>query len=544
MRTLLLTDLEGVAGVDSLADLLEGSPGFPRAQQLLGDEIAAAVGGLRAGATGAGEIVVSDSHRGGPSPTVLAAALPPGVSLHRSDDAYDARLFAGVGAVACLGMHAAERGFVPHTFDVTCMWELDGRPVSESDLVLGLAAELGVPGVFVAGEESVTAPGIPLLPTKAARSAIAARSRDPAAICAGLAEIAREPPRALPRLEGALAIRFRSAWMADLVERSGGQRQDETAIVIPGRTLAERLVAGQKLLAPVGGKLIGACREGALAEDVATLVARPFERALPPSRQAEAARALAAFLELTDRRDDDYAKALRGLTLHMLAGHAPAFFARADLDQVLADAVDRLTGFAPDFPLTLAPEDGMARLDAHYVLGERGRTVRLDAASLDAYVGSLFPRQLIFAWLLGELAEQLGVPARRVRPGVRPYRTLERRYDLYWLTHLVLLETHYLQRPPPRAGWEQVTEEILLAVDFTLERDLLDIAGELAICMVVLGEARAPERARVLARLAAAQAPDGSVLEGATVEGGDGVAEYRNRAHATAVALLAFATAV
>jgi D-amino peptidase len=548
MAVLLLTDLEGVAGVDDVADLLEGQPGYPRAQGLLAGEIDAALAGLAAGPLAAREVVVSDSHRGGPAPTVDAGRLPPGVTLYRGEDAYDLERFAGLHAVACLGMHAGDRGFTPHTVDLSCVWEsrADGRPVTETDLFLGLAAARGLPVVFVAGDDALAPPpGVPFVATKTALGPARARSRAPGEVAADLRRAAASAPRPAPALAGELALRFRSRWMADAAAAAGGARLDETVVAVPGATLTERYAEGRRLVAVASAATLEALRPWALGEDAATLASRPFARAAPSSRQAEARRALAAFLARSDR-PDDWSRANRALVLHMLEGHAPAFFAAEGLAPVLADAVARLAAVPVDFSPALDHGLAMARLDALYVAHERGagRAPGPDGAQLAAYVRDLVGRNAVFAWLMGEIAHQIGLPGRlSLRP--RPFRRRHRMVDVLWITHLFLLETRYLQRKlssGPSSGWGCMTEELLLAVPFLLRDGHLDAAGEVALCLVAAGEGRAAERAVVLSALAAHQQPDGSVAEPAHLHP-DPESRDRVHTHCTAVALLAFATA-
>src|SRR5260221_5745796 len=155
MKTvLLIVDLEGVGGVDSSRALSAASPAFAGARRLATDEVLAALGGLFG--RGVERVRVSDSHRpGGSTTTIIAEELPPGAELIWTGDPYDAALFDGVDAVACLGMHAAAGtpGFASHTVSVQCAWQAGGRDISETDIVLALAAERGVPALFVTGDD-------------------------------------------------------------------------------------------------------------------------------------------------------------------------------------------------------------------------------------------------------------------------------------------------------------------------------------------------------------------------------------------------------
>jgi D-amino peptidase len=518
VNVLLLVDLEGVAGVDDVESLLEGSAGFPRAQELLAGEIEAACAGLNAS-----RVLISDSHRGGPSPTVLRARLPRGAELLRTESGYDFSPLSQVQAVACLGMHAGVDGFVPHTVDLSCVWEADGRTVSETDLLLGVAAERGVPALFVAGDDSLDARGLPFVATKHALSSTQARSRPVEEVRRELQRAAASKPVPAPALPGGLRMCFRSAWMAEVAERAGGARVGETVIRLDGPNLEARIAQGDAFLRRTGELLAASLRPWALAEDAGTLAARPFSRRPPALRSGEARRALESFLEQT--HDGEQELALRALTLHMLEGHAPRFFAAQQLGPVLDASVAALRVQPFD-----APHDEqlmMARLDAVYVLRERGRKAEVDAGELQRCIAQVFARDPIWGWLLGELAHQLGLPGRVTLADPRPFRRTHRLADLYWLTHLFLLETRYLHRPLPRPGFEAMTEEVLLAAPSAVAQGELDVAAELAFCMVVAGEANAPEHEHVLSALSAAQQRDGRV--------GD--------AHGTAAALLAFASA-
>jgi D-amino peptidase len=294
-------------------------------------------------------------------------------------------------------------------------------------------------------------------------------------------------------------------------------------IRLDGPSLEARIAQGDAFLRHTGDRLAEALRPWALSEDAATLAARPFRRGRCASRQAEAGKALAAFLELT--REGEQERALRALTLHMLEGHAPGFFAAQQLKPVLEATVATLRVRPFD-----APQDEqlmMARLDEVYVVRERGREAQVDEQQLQRCIADVFAQNRIYGWLLGELAHQLGLPGRVAMSDRRPLRAEHRVADLYWLTHLFLLETRYLRRPLPRPGFEAMTEELLLGAPFAVAQGELDVAAELAFCMVVAGEANAAERAHVLDALAAAQHSDGRV----------------GNAHGTATALLAFATA-
>lgn len=158
MKLMLVTDLEGVAGVTNFEDWCSlNSPYFEKAKKLLTLETNAAIEGFFAG--GATEIRVVDGH--GPG-AIDPELLDERVELQRGvaspiwpftlDDTFD-----GIGWV---GQHAKSRTPYSHishtgTFDVFEA-TANGIPVGEFGEFAFCAAELGVPVIFAAGEEAFT----------------------------------------------------------------------------------------------------------------------------------------------------------------------------------------------------------------------------------------------------------------------------------------------------------------------------------------------------------------------------------------------------
>src|SRR5262245_31202171 len=95
---------------------------------------------------------------------------------------------------------------------------------------------------------------------------------------------------------------------------------------------------------------------------------------------------LQAFLRNTSN-DKERNRALRALTLHMLEGHTPRFFHDASLQPVLQSAVEALKEIPMIFESGLHQEDGMARMDAWYVLQQRGQPCNApDREMLSSYL--------------------------------------------------------------------------------------------------------------------------------------------------------------
>lgn len=540
---LLIADLEGVAGVDQLEALAAGSTRYSIACERLTAEVNAAVCGLlRAGFT---QVVVSDSHRsGGSHPNVLAQKLHPQAELVWEEDPYAEHLFAHVGAVICLGMHAAAgtAGFASHTLYPHCGVFAGKRALSETDLVLALARQHRVPVVFVSGDDVLarSLQGVRYVRTKRALSPSAAVSKEPTVVLAALARAAEQPPQEAPAApKGALSLRFKSVWQAARAERAGGHRVDEVTVRVAGESFVGRYRNALRVLEdsaeppPSDGRR-GLADVGVSGAEEAALLLRSFVRRAPASYEARAARALKAFLRHTDG-GEAWQRADRALTLHMLEAHAPVFFRRHRLRPVLARAVAALTLFPSDFPMALEADEAMARLDGLYVRSERGEACAIDSESFAACLSSLMERgEVLHAWLLAEIAAQLGVEARPALPP-RYFRHGDRLRDLYWLTHLFLLKTRYLRCPlPPHALGAEI-EELFLATGWVVEQGLADLAAELAFCLQSAGEHRSREHRSLLGFLSRRQSADGTIAD----EGDD----VRGMSHSTAAALLAFAGA-
>lgn len=547
-RVLLIADLEGVAGVDSLEDLVFGSAGYPRARELLTEELSAAIEGFLA--AGFDAVRVSDSHLcGSGEPNVLRERLHPAAELCFEEDACSPRLFEGVDAVACVGMHAAagSGGFAAHTVDVVGAWEVAGRRLSESDIVLALAAEAGVPAVFVSGDdvlEASLAGRVGFVRTKQAEALAGAHSRSSEEVHAELRRAAQQPGRKVEPLPDApLHLTFKSAWQADLAEETGARRLDRYRVALEGGSFRERYERGVRASAAASAALAGTPRGDVgsreFIEDATAFLQVPHPERPSSSYLEPAERALRAFLRLT-ARDTETSRALRALTLHMLEGHAPGLFARWELRPVLEEAVAALASLPAEYPLGLSPDEGMARVDASYVLRARGLAFSLpDRAAFRQYLEHLDAEGFgMHAWLLGELLAECGLDA-RLDFDARAFRPHSRILDMYWLTHLYLLDTRYLRQPLRHAQAREWTEELVCAVPWLIAAGHADLGAEVAFCLQAAGEADGGAHQALLKKLARDHlAEDGRGLDGSAGASGEDDAE-----HCTAALLLAFAGA-
>lgn len=490
-----------MAGVTSLDALSWRGPGHERARELLTDEVVVTTRALLA--SGFSEVRVLDTHNSGAGASNLSSRpLPAGAVVHWTGGAYPDAALDDVDAVACLGMHAAAAmpGFAAHTGDPWSRWSLAGRNLSETDLVLALAAERELPALFVSGDAALgelVDPSIPFVATGAMR---------PEEALVALDTVAREAPRPA-RLwpAGPLRLDFKRAWQAELAERAGGRRLGARAVEVPaGGSARERINAAQRL-AELGTVVMlqavrGAPGDEAYLEDVRALFEHGFDDVPAVVERATLREAAATFVATTADAGSE-ARALRALTLHMLEGHAPATYADLALGAIASQSVAALAQVPTALEPTLEPLEAQARLDAWWLRRELGLATadELDNRELVALLAGFAARGFgLFAWLLSRLAKRYGqrVPQHDLGP-VR----LPRIYDLYRRTHEVLLATRYLRFPPEPISLAVHTERLLLATPWLIAHDHLDLVAEVAFCLQAVGEADGAEHDALIAAL-------------------------------------------
>ncbi|HEX8825843.1 MAG TPA: hypothetical protein VF794_38385, partial [Archangium sp.] len=347
---------------------------------------------------------------------------------------------------------------------------------------------------------------------------------------------ARPGRRVAPLPDAPLVLTFKSGHQAALAADAGARRLDRYRVEIQGRTFRERYTralhatsAAREVLADSVRGLPG---DPDFTEDATGLFLLPAPPARPPPPRTDAVDgALQAFLSLTEGAGDEE-RALRALTLHMLEGHAPTVFARRVLAPVLESAVAALAEVPLTLSSELSPDVGMARVDAWFVRRERGLPhAPLDPPVLRAYLEHLDTEgHGIYAWLLGEIAASCGLDVRLSIPE-RALRGVSRLADLYWLTHLYLLDTRYLRTPPRDSRAVAWTEELLVATPSIVDQGQVDLAAEVAFCLQCVDEVGGGAHEALLSLLIAHQQSDGRLGEG------------EGAAHATAGALLALAGA-
>ncbi|GAB4176124.1 MAG: M55 family metallopeptidase [Thalassobaculales bacterium] len=225
MQVYLSVDIEGVAGVVNPQQGTPGNAEYERARRLMAEEANAAIAG--AFDAGAEAVVVNDAH--GPMFNLPADLMDPRAELILGKPKpmnMAAGLDGSFAAVLFVGYHAGARraGVLAHTTNSFALARvtLNGREASEAVLYGAYAGSLGVPVVFLSGDDRLAAdhrevfPGAGFVVTKTALGNRSARAVSPeqsrrlirAGVAAALERRAAIAPLVIPaplRLELTLA---------------------------------------------------------------------------------------------------------------------------------------------------------------------------------------------------------------------------------------------------------------------------------------------------------------------------------------------------
>jgi D-amino peptidase len=171
VRVIIISDMEGVAGVTKWDEVSGGEPLHADRSRLYTEEINAAVRGAYNG--GATEVVVMDCHGAGKGWTfnsLIPDQLDPRCDFVVQNDwtEYTEFLEDGCDAALFVGMHAmagTEDGVMNHTVSGTGWRNLtfNGRPVGETGINAALCGTWNCPVLMVTGDEAACREGRDLL---------------------------------------------------------------------------------------------------------------------------------------------------------------------------------------------------------------------------------------------------------------------------------------------------------------------------------------------------------------------------------------------
>jgi D-amino peptidase len=166
VKILMITDLEGIAGVARWDQTGTDQPGYAQAVRLMTEELRACVAGIQ-DAERQAEVWVWDAH--GPG-SVDVERMPRGAWLiNRGPIEPPYLLDSGVDAVFFLGQHSkagTRNGNLAHTYSsqTIASFTINGMELGEFGCRAALAGSLGIPTVFVSGDDTMAAEARALVP--------------------------------------------------------------------------------------------------------------------------------------------------------------------------------------------------------------------------------------------------------------------------------------------------------------------------------------------------------------------------------------------
>jgi D-amino peptidase len=257
LKVYISVDMEGVAGVVTADQLLPGGFEYERFRRFMTDEAVAAVRGAQA--AGATEVVVSDSHGNGES--LMIELFPKDVRIVRSWPRHGemmAGLDSSFAAALFVGYHASTtnpKGVRAHTISSAHFTRvaLNGTAVTEAELNAAYAGAMGVPVVFISGDDAAISEvtgrlgSMQSVITKKSLGFHSAETLTPAAACdliyqGALAAVTHRDQRKpyVVSTPVTLEISFKSYTTAEIVSYLRSvERADAHSIRFVGRDMAE-----------------------------------------------------------------------------------------------------------------------------------------------------------------------------------------------------------------------------------------------------------------------------------------------------------------
>src|SRR5690242_3889531 len=210
VRVLVYHDMEGLAGQDDWRTFLFSHPErYPEGQKRLAADLNAVIDGLFAG--GATQVDVVDAHgSGNPDPDVRRDLLDPRAKQVFRDKPFDPYVDITepntYDAVVAVAMHAktGSHGFASHTITLGMDMLINDKPITESEIVAYSWGRVGVPLVFVSGDDRLQndltiMPWLEFVVTKKATSASTVELRPVDSVHAEMREKAARAVKNLAR---------------------------------------------------------------------------------------------------------------------------------------------------------------------------------------------------------------------------------------------------------------------------------------------------------------------------------------------------------
>lgn len=223
IRILIIHDMEGLAGQSDPSSFDFGTELYPTAQEWLAADINAVVDGLIAG--GATEVVIADGHgSGNPDPDLRGDLLDPRATQILRDEPFDTYFdlpeSEEIDGVAVVGMHAktGSRGFASHTFTLGIDLLINGRSITETELVALSWGRVGVPVIFASGDDrlAIDLQTMPWIQYVTVKEALAADNAVPRPVEDARADLRAGARRAVENLSAARVMKVSKPIYASL----------------------------------------------------------------------------------------------------------------------------------------------------------------------------------------------------------------------------------------------------------------------------------------------------------------------------------------
>jgi D-amino peptidase len=224
VRVLVYHDMEGLAGQDDWRTYLFSHPEkYPEGQKMLAADLNAVIDGLFAG--GATQVDVVDAHgSGNPEPDVRRDLLDQRAKQVFRDKAFDPYVDLTApntyDAVVAVAMHAktGSRGFASHTITLGMDVLLNDKPITESEIVAYSWGRVGVPLIFVSGDDRLEndLKGMPWLEFVVSKKATSASTVELRPVDAVHAEMKEKASRAVRNLSKAKVLTVAAPMKAGL----------------------------------------------------------------------------------------------------------------------------------------------------------------------------------------------------------------------------------------------------------------------------------------------------------------------------------------
>lgn len=183
MKLFISADIEGIAGVATIQQLTTNAE-YQRFRKIMTAEVNAAVRGAYNG--GAKEVVVADGH--GNMSNIIIEELDPRARLVSGNNRVMCQLegldntFDGIIFVGHHGRESASDAVISHTLAGICVKEIkiNNQIVGETEMNAMVAGSLGIPALFISGDDQYVAevketlPDIEAVVVKFARDRLAA----------------------------------------------------------------------------------------------------------------------------------------------------------------------------------------------------------------------------------------------------------------------------------------------------------------------------------------------------------------------------------